>query len=634
MSFSRRQGDRFNRGRIATVAGSGGGADLPLSFWANGGFWDFSTLSGAQNDSLTVAMPSLIGSNSLTPSVTVPPKLHINGVGGLNAGRTVEDTATGANFQYWTCDAVAPILRSNSWTVYWYGRRHTSKEQPFWSCLRSDGGATEQLFGRMVSETLVLRKRSTVGGVTNHTAVRCPDPYSFLQAAWVLDAGTVSIYSQIEGETTVIQASLGAIDVNALSAAVNRFTFHASRSSVPFEAFSGYLGKCGVSDAPLSAAQAAALFAQTRAAEYVRPRATARHFIVPGDSITLCVQDSFFSAGWREILATFCYDNAISWESYASGQGGGGTGAGGAGIFRLGLTGNTWTSANSGQTIAQIQTQALADIAAAPTPVRFYPCMMGCGDNNALTAPATIAASYLSAATAILTAGIARDLEFRLAVTTIPPLNRATLASTDDNAQAFNALLKAPAGIWDQLDALFPSNKLFRWDCYAALDNTWSAADFGADNSHPQRSTGHAKMSCRSDYGQLWATDGTQNLATWLRAQSPSVAKPCALVGALTAPTGGASLPNATPVSVTATCTRVACKAEFKLDGAVVAVMTPVDTYTHFAAGVQHHTPVMRYSYTWTPGALAIGARTLTVTFTDPDETTIVTSAGVSVTVT
>lgn len=630
--MNRRPGQRMNRGRIQQSIASGD--SLPLSFWAGGGYWDLSTLSGAQNAAISSAIPSLVGANVLTPSAAVNPKLHMNAVAGLNSARLVEDTATGANFQYLTCNPLSAIFQGSpaGWVVYMQCRTHKSGNKAMWSTLRGDGGSTEQLFGRFNAESLSLQKKTGAGGTTNYTATRHTDPYSYTQIAWVFDGSHVFIYYLAEGQTTLLSQDCGAVDATALSANITRFTFGASVSSVPFEAWSGYITKCAVANTSATAAQIAALFAQVTATNYVRTRAQAPLFIYPGDSITKCDQDQYMNCGHREMLSTFIYDNGLSWYGYANGQGGGGTGIGGAGIYRQGLSGDTWSSANSGQTIAQIKTQALLDISGAPTAVRFYPCIMGDGDNNSLVAPATMAASFKSAAISVLDAGIARDAAFRMSVTTLPPLNRATLAAIDDNAQAFNSLLRDAGGIFDQLDALYPSNKLFRWDSYRSLGDVWSATYYGADASHPLRE-GHAQMSCHATYGQLWASDGTQTLATWLRGQSPTTAKPCSLTGIITAPAGGSTPTHAVSTTVTAECTRVACKAEFKVDGVVVATMSPVDTYSHFASGTYAHTPKMRYTFSWTPTLVDVGVRTLTVTFTDPDSVTVATSAGVSVTV-
>ena len=636
--LSRRAEARMDRGRIQQ-GGAPTSVPVPLSFWASGGYWDLSTLTGAQNSSIAAgngALTSLSNAALLVPSTTVAPKLHKNGVDGMDSARLVEDTATTANFQFLSCNALATLLRGSiaalRFTIFTHSRAHKQKDMPLWSSLKSSGDASERLVLRTTAEALnVVKYAASVP--TTLTAPRHPDPYSSMLTALVWDGSALWLYSTQEGQSTVTATNLGALEATALSAGVDRFTWGASVSSVPYEQFSGYITKCAMAPQAASAAQINGLFAQVQAANYVKLRSAAVNFMVPGDSISLDAQDQYMSAGRREMLATFGYDNGLSLYSYANGQGGGGTGAGGAGIFRAGLTGNTYTSANSGQSIAPIQAQALLDIAGSLKPLRFYPCMMGDGDNNSLTAPATIAASYKAAAIAIMDAAIARDPLFRMSVSTLPPLDPATLGAANTNATAFNLLLTGGAGIWDQLDALYPSNKLFRWDSNSALGNAYSTNDYG-DTAHPKRE-GHAKMMWHPTFGCLWASDGTQNLATWLRAQSPSASKPWTLSGSTTFPAPAASLPSLTPVTILTQCTRAGCKAVVKKGATVLGNATPIDSYDEGSFGGSYtHTPNMRYSFVWTPQVGDIGAQTINVDFTDFDGVTTASAAGIAVTVT
>lgn len=608
---------------------------LPLSFWSTGGLWDLSSLTGAQSSSISATIPSLIGANVLTPSATVNPRLHQNAIMGRNSARVMEDTATGVNFQYFTCHALSSLFQgpiaSLSATVFMYVRVQKVRNAPFWSCLRGDGGNNERLFGRISSTELIQLQKYQAGAANTYSTARHPDPYSSMLVMWVLNGGNAWIYFTQEGKPDITKTALGAYESTALPAAVNRFTFGASLNSIPYEQLSGYMTMMGAASGAPTDAQISSFFASVQASDYILPRTSARSLIFPGDSITKCSEDDRITCGHREILATYCYDNGLSYMTYANGQGGGGTGVGGIGIYRMGSSGNTFTSSNSGQSIAQIEVQALLDISGAPTPVRLYPCIMGDGDNNSLVAPATIASRYQTSALNIMAAGVARDPLFRMSVTDLPPLDPATLGAIETNALAFNALLPA---VWDAIDAAYPSNKVFRWSARNCFPGAVYSVPYYKDTSHPNRA-GNAVMALHPTYGLLWASDGTQNLATWLRANSPTTSKPCMLVGNISAPTGGASLPNATPVTVTADCSRAACKAEFNVDGVTIATMLPADTYSFFLAGGAYApSQYNSHTYSWTPGAGAIGARALTVTFTDPDGSTITTTATVNVTVT
>lgn len=601
---------------------------LPLSFWASGGYWDLGRQTGAQDAPLG-SITSLVGSLIAVPSAVVAPKLQLNAVGGNNAARVLFDTGTNANLQYFSCNALSALFRGSpaGWTVFMHTRMDKSGEVPLWSCLRSDGNSSEQLFGRMISEALALRKVTGAGGTTTQTAVRHTDPYSDSMACWVFNGATLTIYTLAAGQTSIVTDALGAVDLTALSASVDRFTFGASVSSIPFEAFSGYLGKFAVSSQVATAQQVASLFAGVTAGNYINTQALSPNVDICGASRTLCSQDVITGAGWRDVISRFIYDNGLSFYTTAQGIAGGGVG-----VPRSGTSGNGFTSANSNTNTADIQAQSLLDIANTPGPVRLWLSILSDGDNNAALSTATCLANAKACYLALLAAGVARDPAFRLVAFNLPPLKSPDLDPANAGAIAINAGLAANGGTWDQVDALYPNNKLFRVDANSAAGGVWSVALYGADTAHLNR-LGCLRLACDPTYGMLWASDGTQTLGSWLRAMSPTPARPAALTTAISGLSAGFSIAHGTPVTITVTSSRIGFKARVTA-GSNSGLAAPTEIYDGFLASSSYaKTPNPQATFTFTPSLGDVGPMTISVLTTDVDGVTTAT-ASISGTVT
>lgn len=608
-------------------SGAVGISTIPLSFWLSGGYWDLSALPGNQADQISTTLASQIGANVLTPSSTVKPQVWDNAVGGNRAAHFTSSD-TGANETYYTSNNLAALFQGTptSFVVAMHFRQTRLLDMPLWSVLRGDGASNEQLWGRQTAEKFQLRKNSAGGGLVTKIGRSNLDPYGDMIVIWILDSGNISIFSAANADVTPYVDALGAYDVNSLSAGLNRFTAFSSVSSVPFEGANGYLGKLAVSSASLAGAGytpttfAAQLVNQWRASNYlVKQAATGRCVSIPGDSETLGAQDTVSNAGRRGMFAQFCYDNALSLYTVSTSPGV----RAGSGI------GNTFSSSFSSQTIANIQASAVADLAAAPTPVRFADIMAGDGDNNAGTATATMMASMQAMYIAVLNAGIARDPNFRIAVSTLPPISPPG-GTIDLGVTAFNGAIGA---VWNTIDGLYPSNKLFRWDAWRALGQVWSALYFGADPGHPNR-LGLLTEALHTTYGLFRASDGSTLLGNWLRANSPTAAKPVALTCAITFPAPAATLPNGTPVTITGTCSRLGANVVVTLASQNGSALW-TETYTVTTSfGGNDTTSNPQWALTVTPPAGDIGARTITAVATDIDGTTTASATGVAVTVT
>jgi len=606
----------------AAISGVVSANVLPLSFWASGGYWDLSALSGSDNAAISSgagALTSLSNSALLVPSTTVAPKLGINAVGGKNAARTLWDSASGANFQYFTCNALSALFRGSptGWTIFMHTRQDKSGDMPLWSALRSDGISTEQLFGQMIGEHYVLQKNTPGGGLVTQTAARHPDPYSDTLVAWVFDGTNVTIYTRPAGQTTTIVDSLGALDINALSAAVNRFTFCASVSSVPFNTFTGYVGKMGASALAASSSQIAALFDGITGTNYVATQVASPNISTCGASRTMCTQDIIGASGWRDILSRFIYTNGLSWYTYAQGVAGFPSASP---PFRIGVSGNTFCSGASSQDCTSISNQAVLDIINSPGPTRLWVGVLSDQDANLGHSVGVAMANAKAACIAIMNAGLARDPLFRIAPFDSPPLQDAT-----ENALigTYHTAYAQSGGLWDQLDALYPSNKVFRPSWWTIENGTWTVADWGADTAHLNHfgclKGGHVLLNSRDADGTIFGV--------WLRAQSPSAARPPALSGSIMSLSNGFSLPHGTPVTLTVDSTRVGFNANVTA-GSNSGVAVPAEIYDSFPMSGGYSKALHPQStFTFTPSVGDIGPMTISVTFTDVDGVTTATAS-------
>jgi len=599
---------------------------INLSAWSTGVYVD--TVPGTVGANVGV-IPSQSGSNSLTPSATQP-KIYANAIDGRNAV-FYPNSVPGGPYQYLTCDPCAALLRNatGNWVVAGGTRLDKTGEQPIWGAMRSDGSAAEKWSFRVIAEALVLQKFVGSVIVSTFTGPRLPDPYSTLRWAVVCTAGQITFYYVSSGQTAMTTVVFGSQESTNLSTAVDRFAFGASVSSVPFELFTGYQTEFAVGAFAPTAAQVQWLLCSSWASlSYLTPQASGFGAITPGDSIMLASQDVVTGAGMRDCASELWSREALSFFTYGGIQAGGNDN--GYGVGRVGSVRNTFSSCLSGQDIASISAQALLDIANSPAPVAYWLCYMGGGDNNVLVAPATICTRFVAAFTQVMNAMIAKTGTHAFA--DISPIIPNQNVPIQANLVALYALWTA--SVVAPLQTAFPG-RVYAADCYAALGGVWSATYFGADPSHPLR-IGCVQMALHPDYGRIRAKNELgETLGARMRRESPTTPKLATLSGAILSPAPAASLPNATPVVISADCSRIGTKAVFKVDGTVIATMSVVDIYDSVVAfGSYVHTPHNTWTYTWTPGAPMVGARSLTVTFTDLDGTTVATSPAVSVTVT
>lgn len=590
---------------------------LPVSTWSAGLYVDsVAGAIGAPVSALTGA-----GLFGLVPSATAP-KIYQNAVRGNNGIFYQND---GSPYRYMSANQAAAHLRSDvgSWSVCGESRIDKFGEQPIWSCLRSDGDPSERMWLRIVGNSYVFRK--TVGGITQADLSATVSAAHYDDTMWALvcSAGVLTFYERSFDQTTEVVTVLGLQTGGPLSAAVDRFSFGASVSSVPFEGYSGYQTKFAECPTALTAANVHLLFDTWQRNGALTTGANGMRAIEPGDSIMGEVQDIYTSAGMRNILAELWGTNGASVFPRGGPESGGIGGTTGA----QRLCQSSW---NSGQTISQIGTQALVDIAAnAGVPSsRFWLCYMGGGDNNALAAPATIVSTFHIYFTAAMNAGIAQDSHFFVAVSKglIPNQNGAIQA----NLVSLYPLLSAEIA---SLQASYPG-RIYVADWYQAVGTTWSATYFGADSGHMNRA-GCIQCGLDPTCGTVNArNEAGETLAARFFRESATLNRP-ALTVAVAAPANGGSAAHGATVTVTCDVSRIGGKPSIVVDGNAKALMAPIDIYDFILfSGSYIKVPHISWTGAWVTGAGDVGVRSIRVDFVDADGVTTASSVPISYTIT
>lgn len=157
----------------------------------------------------------------------------------------------------------------------------------------------------------------------------------------------------------------------------------------------------------------------------------------------------------------------------------------------------------NGSTIANIKARIAVNVGVG----KLYPnaklCFIEAGTNdfsdaNGYVDNATVVAAWKDLVVTTLTAGIASQANFLCVVSPAPPIDLAY--NTGPRSAAFAASFDA---VCDEIDALFPSNPLFRWNFFLALGGVYDPDDYlPGDPVHP-RSTGYDKAVNHTTYG-LW----------------------------------------------------------------------------------------------------------------------------------
>jgi len=577
------------------------------------------SVPGNQGDAVGALASSSGATLSLTASA-IAPTVFLNAAFGNKGVKFVNDGNIG--YDYLTCHAMAPYLRSatGNWTIPFEGRIDKSGEQPIWSGQCSND-TNERMSLRFAGGSWIFRRQNPSGTQTL-TGPVVKYPTDDVRVTVKCTAGVITIHDRAYDETVDRVTTLGTITGADFSSAFDHFAFAASFASVPFEGCTCYGAKWAFpingSGTPLALSNAdiSTLHSEWQFDSLLVAGPNRLGLIRPGDSIEMEVQDIYTGAGMRNIEAEFYGTNGLSVAVR------GGTEAGGAGY--LGITRYAATSANSGQTIDQITTQALVDIAASVAKVGYWPCYMGGGDNNALVAPATIAANFVAKFTAVfnsLTAPLAR--RFTRISRLIPNQNSSIQANLVTLAGIWNAQVVAP------LQAAFPG-AIYVSDRYLAVGGVWSSQYFGADSGHMNRA---GCIQCTLDpvYGDLAAKNElNETLAQRLLRESPTLNR-VPLTGAITSPAPASSFTHGTTQTVLCDVSRIGGKPTLVVDGSDVGTLYPIEIYDYASfSGSYVKKPHVQWGYALT--IPAAGSHTMAVRYLDADGVTTYTTPSVAFT--
>lgn len=591
-----------------------------------------SSITGSPGASIGT-VPSVYGSSSLVPSPTAP-TVVANAVGGNNGAWYPND---GAPYQYFTCNPLASSLLAvaGSWTVVLHNRLDHPGDHPLMALLRSDIGTTEELWIRSTSESLTVKRTS--GGTTQTlTAARSPDPYSDTMIAVRCNAGVITIFERSSGKTTEAISSAGMLSGIDLSAAANCLTFGASVwGSLVGELMGGFQNGWGIWASALTDTNIHDIFNEWQFDNYLVTQTNGLGAMSPGDSVLVGPGDQVTGGGMRDFVSDFWSREGLSFYSYGGIQAGGTNNGYGEG--RLGLVRNTFTSCLSGQNIAQICTQALLDIANSPTPVRYWLCYMGGADNNFLTPPATIKASYIAGFSSVMDAMIATEVPGgSLSFASISPIIPIEDTSIQANCVAFYAVWPS---IVSSLQSKYPG-RVYAGDMFAAMGGVAQVPRYFNNDAtglggHPNRA-GYGVMMLDPVNGMLNAKNEIgERLGQRFRRASPSAARPVALSGTILTPSTGASIAHGSTQTFTFDCSRMASTPRLKVDGITKGIGTALDSLDFVAfLGAYVHRAHNTFTFDWVTGAGDVGAHTVTVEFTDVDVVTVAVSAGIAFTVT
>jgi len=468
MSFSRRQGDRFNRGRIATVAGASGPS--PAAQFV-------SAMLAATTRTNIWLVTGDVGVNQATTPGRVS---SLTSQGGANnwttLGATQEPsyTATDATlggkgtwalngtnrYMLNAYDAPAPLTQPHY-------RISVVKVNQWFPSRATTIMATAIGFGIIADGVIrhVASQRNTALGPNFDSP---PLQWCIIEEYY---SGSTSDFVTVGPlDNTATGVNVGNTNPSTLAMGASATGTLPSDSSCAFSA--AFLG---LPSAPERAALRSTLLSYY-GNQLLRTRKVCRYYFV-GDSITFGASATS-NNGYRRAI----YDNFFTALDYpVFSVGANATGTYNAEFIRHGGV--------PGQTIAGCSTYLL-DPATGQirtggpliNSVQILLIMIGTNDMSTYV-PVTTAAAYRT-----LLDGIQAQLpNVRMAVTTICPQGP---GANNANAILFNAELPAQ---WDAFDAANPTRTLIRWDANAAIGGPSFVAGNFADDLHPN-DTGHALL--------------------------------------------------------------------------------------------------------------------------------------------
>ncbi len=406
---------------------------VPISagFWASGGAWDLAGIAGANGANFTAAVAALAGAGAFTPAAS---------------GSTINDTAIGGKRglqldrtlpQWLENDALAAIINgaNKTWTLGFDNRKFlTQSTNTVVSFGATTLGSTRDYVNAVVNinSQFELDEHSLTHGATSYTTVQ-QNQYddTYYLATW--DGATGVVY--INGAVVAVTPS--AYDTAAMI--INRVGWGADMAgSGGFTGVDGFIRRLQVSSLVATPTQAAQWYLDMLANNYTLP---ASNPLVPtvltaGNSIMQAPGDSVTGGGWRFYsLANLINLNKLSWQTLGPFQG----------QFE-----NCQTASSGGATEGQIAAQVAAN--ALPSTGLLFMGMGQASINTGNTAAAVLA-TILTQLNAARTSLYAQNPKANIVFPNICPYAEAGFNTV---AQAVNAGLAGPGGVWAQSDAAFP----------------------------------------------------------------------------------------------------------------------------------------------------------------------------------
>lgn len=544
-------------------------------------YFDARALAANEGD-VTGSLPSQTAN---TLASVGSPTIDANAIGGRQAVYCYNGPTGNLNLYYLTCNALASRFTLGQTATIIYRARITSTGFIELFGAGSSGSNTTG-FVRVLYNTgtnVIQIISVTPGGATTTRTASAVIGFDEFVLALVQTASTYALY--LNGVALTL-------DVNTVDAAAyscDRFAFSAQLTSGANATSSTYIQGIFASSTAMSAAQVAAFTTQIQAGDATVPMATRPVIARLGDSLSDASQ-SVSGKGWPGLIVQRCIDNGLSlaWIGYRS----------------VGAFPQRATFALAGSDLLTIANNFTGNLGSGKPALYIF---LG-GTNNQTQSQAQASADYDTALAQIDAAAKAALPAVRGIVWTIPPFQPGTNPNTT-NEPVFNAALPAK---WDAFDRANPSRKLYRFDAKAAVNGgVWSGTYWG-DATH-WNDAGYAIIAAA-----LWLQFGSV-----FRALSPTIN---ALACSLTVPAYGATLPNATPVTLTAIVTRTDCSVQFFRDSGV-----PIGAATMNSVSGNGKTGTLA----WTPGAqLDKGAHVIYAIVTDPISNETAQSPFIPVTVT
>lgn len=427
-------------------------------------------------DALSAAITPRVGAGSLTP--TLSPTVDTEGIGG---GRSINfGTSTNA---YLDGPAYASLVDGTDKTVSVVARVRRVGNESGAICGWGRTSATDQYlwFGHTSAGALQVIKdgaSETLKTVTSTFAMGFVDRC----VAFTTNGSTVAIYG--DGAATNITAS----DLNTTDPAITQFRIGTTGMNTGgTDDFAGHEQALCISTDVLTLAEIQAVKA---ALENLDPPAVVGTAILfGGTSLTKHASQHGLRGFFNDKLAA-----ATSPSLHFDMQGPASDGN---------FADNQHDGVN-GSTIANIKARAIVNIGVGKKypNVKVYFLDAGTNDfsdTNSYVDNATVVTAWKDLVTTILTAGIASQSNFRMVVTPPPPIDPAY--NTSARSAAFHATF---AAMCDDIDAAFPSNKLFRWDWFMALEGAYNGIYYIAGDPVHMNTTGYDKAVNDPTYG-LWA---------------------------------------------------------------------------------------------------------------------------------